>query len=210
MLRKPGYGRILFEADSGASGGNAGTPDASSAVTPPSSGESDAVTFTEAQQKEINRLIGNARKEGRTAAEQAAAQVESDRQADAAREAAEAKGEFETVKQSLIGERDTAKAELVTATEQVTAYAAIVAEQVETLKQALPAELLADYPQDGTPLAQLQWLKDRQQVYEVAKTAAGVAPNVTRLAQTPQGQSAKPGDVTKEQQAAFDRQYARW
>lgn len=200
MLRTPAYGRIFFEADSGASGGNAAGATSPGAGTPPSTEDAGVVTFTEAQQKEINRLIGNARKEGRTAAEQAAADAETARQAEAARQAAEAKGEFETVKQSLTKERDDANAANASLKASLDAANAVVVEQVEAVKKSLPAELLTGYPADGTPLEQLAWLKDRKQVFDVAVAASGAgAANVTRLPATPGGTNQSAVD------AAYDR-----
>lgn len=199
MLRKPEYGRILFESDSGNAGGNAGTSGASGTGTPPSSGESEAVTFTEAQQKEINRLIGQARKEGRTAAEQAAQDAETARLAVQAITDQEAKGQYETAKQALTTERDGYKAELDATKASLDAANVVIAAQVAVMKGDLPAELLGGYPETGSPLDQLAWLKDRQSVFDAAKAVAGAAgANVTRLPQTPKGGNQNATDAAYE------------
>jgi hypothetical protein len=177
MLRKPAYGRIFFEADSGNTAGNTATTDAttttSTTATPPSTGESDAVTFTDAQQKEINRLIGKARSEGKTVAEQAAAQAEQDRQAEAARQAEIEKGNFEGVKASLEQERDGFKSERDTLAGKVDRYEALTKTRVDAIKGELPAEAVEDFPAEADAIDQLEWLDGRQKL--LAKLAPAVA-----------------------------------
>jgi len=216
MLRTPAYGRLFFcETPAGTESGGSNPPatpaaTTSPAATPPSTEASGEVTFTEAQQKAIDRLVGKARQEGRDAEKQANTTADEERQAEAARQAEIAKGNFEKVEADLKKERDGAKADRDSLKTSLDAANAIVSEQVEALKKDLPDELLTTFPTNGTPIDQLSYLKDRQTVFEAAKAAAGVAAtNVTRLPATPKATS-KPDGITKEQQAAVDRQYARW
>lgn len=211
MLRTPAYGRIFFEADTGNSAGNEATTDAattpSPTATPPTTGATDAVTFTDAQQKELDRLIGKARQEGRTAAEQAAAAAETQRQADAARQADIAKGDFEKVKTDLETERDTAKTERDGLAQKVTAYEALTTTRVAALKAELPAEAVEDFPADGDPLDQLTWLEGRKALVEKLAPASG--DTKPRVPATPPA-NGKPNGLTKEQQEAVNRQYRRF
>ncbi len=176
-------------------------------VTPPKTEVPAPVTFTPEQQAELDRLIGKARTEGKSAAERSAQEAKDAADAAKAITDQEAKGQYEAAKQSLEGERDTAKTDAATLKTQIDAANVVIAEQVESLKGDLPKELLTDYPADVTPLDQLVWLKREAARFEVAKAAAGVTTtNVTRLVATPAAVGQASG-VTKEQQAAIDRQY---
>ena len=198
MLRKPLYlGRVLFEEDSGKNPPAPNPDPTPNPVTPPKEEDGPKVTLT---QTELDARMAAARKEGKASAEKLAADAKTAADADAERKRQEAAGEYETAKAGLEKERDGFKTDLDTANTQITAYAEIVAKQVEALKGDLPAELLGDYPNDGTPLDQLVWLEGRKQVFEVAKTAAGAtATNITRLPATPKGRNRNATDAAYEQ-----------
>lgn len=169
MLRTPEYGRLFFyETPAGPEAGGSNppaTPPATTppAATPPSTEVPGPVTFTAEQQKELNRLIGQARSEGRTAAEQAAADAETARQAEAARQADIAKGDFEKVKTDLEGERDGFKSErdtLKTENEAITAY--FSAQYAAALKD-LPEVITAFAPADDASFTEKsEWLVKAQ------------------------------------------------
>jgi hypothetical protein len=167
MLRTPFYGRLLFlttPAGTEAGGGNPVTPLAPPAsganpATPPKTEAPAPVTFTAEQQAEINRIVGQARQEGRTAAEQAAAQAETDRQAEAARQADIDKGNFEAAKTSLEGERDGFKAERDTLKTERDALAGYFDGQFAAALKDLPESIVAFAPAEDASFADKKaWL----------------------------------------------------
>lgn len=169
------------------------------AATSPNQRDSDPVTFTAEQQKVVDKRMADARKEGRTAAEQEARDAETARLAAQAITDQEAKGQYETAKQALTTERDGYKTELDATKASLEAANIVIAAQVAVMKGDLPTELLGGYPEDGAPLDQLAWLKDRQAVFDAAKAVAGAAgANVTRLPQTPKGGNQNATDAAYE------------
>lgn len=209
MLTKPLYGTMFFSPDDGDGvGGSATTNTTPAPETQPQTGEKPKVEFTAEQQAVIDALIGTARKEGRTAAEQAAADAKAKADADAALAEQVKQGKFEeaeTEYKRQLGELTTDRDGLK---EKVTAYETLIAAQVDAAKAALPAEALTGYPADADPLVRMTWLTEREMLIK----ALGVKANsdgVSRLPKTP-APNGEPSKVTKEQQAAIDRQYARW
>ena len=199
MLRKPEYGRLFFEAETGTGGGNAGTTGTtttSTTGTPPATGESDAVTFSEAQQKELNRLIGKARTEGRDAEKQAAQEAADAAAAAAQRDADAAKGNYESAKASLESERDAARTErddLKTENEAITAYfstqyAAALKELPEVITAFAPAE-------DASFAVKSDWLTKAQA--QAAKLGGDPKPG--------NGPNPKPGDGKRDLNAAAQK-----
>lgn len=205
MLRKPAYGRIFFEADNGDAGGNTSGTDAatttSTTATPPSTGESDAVTFSDAQQKEINRLIGKARQEGRDAEKQVNATAEQERQAEAARQAEIEKGNFEKVKTDLETERDGFKTERDQLTAKVDRYEALTKTRVDAIKGELPAEAVEDFPADADAIDQLEWLEGRKALLAKLAPAAAQGNGHPRVPATPPAQ----GNVKQEATSLVSR-----
>lgn len=115
-------------------------------VTPPHKEESQKVTFSDEQQKEIDRLIGAARRDGRKAAEDDAAEVKrkADEAADQQRKI-EA-GKFDEVRQSLETERDQALAKA----SQFDALVEAIKPEIDAQWAALPDEVTALYEGDDT------------------------------------------------------------
>ncbi len=183
MLRKPDYGRLFFyETPAGTEAGSGNPPAATTppatthpTATPPSTEGSGPVTFTAEQQAAINKLIGDARKEGRTSAEQAAADAETARQAEATRQADIAKGDFEKVKTDLESERDGFKTERDTLAGKVERYEALTKSRVDAIKGELPAEATEDFPAEADAIDQLEWLDGRQKL--LAKLAPATQQN---------------------------------
>ena len=85
-------------------------PDGTEATTgtPPQQGDSPKVTFTPEQQAEINKMIGNARREGKQSAEAEATAAKAAADAAAERDRQVKAGEFDQVRTSLEKERDDA------------------------------------------------------------------------------------------------------
>lgn len=192
MLRKPFYGRLFFTPETGDGGGGnppaGGSATTSTTATPPKTEETGEVTFTEAQQREVNRLVGKARTEGRTAAEQAAQAASDAAAAEAQRTADANKGNYEAAKASLEAERDGFKTERDTLAGKVSQYEALAAKQVAALKGDLPAEALEDFPAEGEPVEQWAWLEARAAL--VAKLAPAGQGQHPRVPATPKSDSA--------------------
>lgn len=165
MLFKPYAPRTFFDTDGEGGGGSATTPAPVAGTTPnpAETGEPAKVTFTPEQQQFVDMMIGEARLHGKKTAEADAADKERQRLADQERAEAEARGEFEQVKQSLITERDAIRTELDTVKEKVARYDELAKGQVESAKKGYPAEALVDFPTDADPLDQLTFLDQRQQ-----------------------------------------------
>jgi hypothetical protein len=117
------------EGDGGRTDGNTDADQSHANAGGQQGGEAGAVTFTPEQQAYLDRLIGTARKEGRTAAE-----ADAKRKADEA--AAEAAGEWEKLATDRLAEIDRLNAEI--ARRDQDALRARVA-----AKHKLPADLAA-------------------------------------------------------------------
>lgn len=185
MLTKPLYGTMFFSPDDGDGvGGSATTNTTPAPETQPQTGEKPKVEFTAEQQAVIDALIGTARKEGRTAAEQAAADAKAKADADAALAEQVKQGKFEeaeTEYKRQLGELTTERDGLK---EKVTAYETLIAAQVDAAKAALPAEALTGYPEDADPLVRMTWLTERETLIKALGVKAnGETP--PRLPKTP-------------------------
>ncbi len=155
--------------------------------TPPKQEEKAPVTFTAEQQSVLDKLIGDARKDGKTIAERAATDAKAQADADRLRVEQEAKGEFDKVKQSLIEERDAVKTDKNEMAAKVASYEKLALKRVEAVKAGIPAEALDDFPDDADALEQLTWLEGRAAL--LAKLIpAGAATNGARVPATPQSQ----------------------
>jgi hypothetical protein len=209
MLVKPTFGRLFFSPDDG-DGGGGGNP-ATTNTTPapetqPQTGEKPKVEFSAEQQAVIDALIGTARKEGRTAAEQAAADAKAKADADAALAEQVKQGKFEeaeTEYKRQLGELTTDRDDLA---EKVAAYETLIGTQVDAAKAALPAEALTGYPEDADPLTRMTWLAERETLIK----ALGVKANsdgVTKLPKTP-APNGKPDGASAEQRKQWDAQFA--
>lgn len=114
-------------------------------ATPPKTEESPKVTFTDEQQKELNKLIANARREGKAAAEKDANDVKAKAEADAERSRQEAAGEYEKAKTTLTAERDTAASERDGYKGKLETLLADLKPEIEKAWAGLPAEVSALY-----------------------------------------------------------------
>lgn len=137
-------------------------------ATPPKTEVPATVTFTDAQQAEINRLIGKARAEGRSAAEQAAKDAQAAADAAAKQQQLEAAGEYETAKATLTSERDALKGE----NEALSAY---FATQYAAAVKDLPEFIVAFAPAEDASFAEKSaWLVKAQE--QAGKVATGTVP----------------------------------
>lgn len=167
------------------------TPDPATATTPDPAAttpEPEKVgTLTEAQQRAVDKLVSDARLEGRRAAERAAEDAKKKLEDARAQSELEAKGEYETAKAALQSQLDTAAADLATATAKIAEYEIIAKAEVASLKESLPPEALDAFPDAADPLAQMAWLKDRAAL--VAKLRPGGKGNgaTAPLPKTPGG-----------------------
>jgi hypothetical protein len=216
MLTKPIYGRQFFEADTGDGGGggesstDSKTDPKATTETPPKTEDTATVTFSAEQQKFIDKLMGDARKEGRQAAEKAANDAKAAADAERERQDQEAKGQYEEVKASLIQERDTAKTEADTLKARVEQYEALAAKRVDALKDELklPDEVMKRFPDDADSLVKLTWLEEQGELAKLYRTEGGGPKDGVKLPKTPDANGTVP-EMTKEQQAAYDRQFVR-
>ncbi len=123
--------------------------------------------FDDAQQKHINDLLAAERRDTETKVTQRlkdeADAAETKRQQDAARAAAEAKGEFETVKTSLISERDAAATERDALKDENAAITAYFSAQYAAALQELPEVITAFAPAEDASFAEKSaWLTKAQ------------------------------------------------
>lgn len=146
-------------------------------ATPPNQGDTAKVVFTPEQQAAINKLIGEARREGKHAAE---ADIEAARKAaadEAERNRQIEAGEFDKVRQSLEAERDQFR----TRAEQLDSLIAAIKPDVDAQWAALPEEVTELYDGDGedvlakrTHIAKHKKLIDRlTEKQDAARSAAG-------------------------------------
>ena len=125
-------------------------------------------TFDASQQEHVNALLSAERKNAEDRTEQRlkdeAAKRDTDAKAEADRKAAEAKGEFETVKQSLESERDTARTELDTAKSERDALSEYFHCQFASALKDLPEQITAFAPAEGASFADKKaWLGTAQE-----------------------------------------------
>lgn len=139
------------------------TPPADPLKEPPADPKTDEVKFDDKQQAKVNDLIAAERKrteestESRLKAEADESKRKAD--ADAQRKRDADAGEFDKVRQSLEGERDTVKASLDAATAELDALRAYATADIKTALKDLPKALLAFDPGDDAPIqARLDWL----------------------------------------------------
>lgn len=209
MLIKPFFGRMLFEADTGASGGN-GNGDSGKESTNANAGGQQGEGFKPiTSEAELSSWKDGVRK---SIAADIRRQLQDEQAAEAAKadekrkqDEAAARGEFDKVRTELEGkvtsaesERNALKGENDLLTEYFNAqFAAALKDFPESIVAFAPAE-------DASFADKKAWLvKATEQAAKVGGEAKpGNRPNP------------KPGTgertVTKEQQAAVDRQYARW
>ena len=199
-------------------GGEAKVEDASAGEsggsTTQQSEASKAIEFTTDQHKEIDRIVAKNLREAKAkwGEEVAAAAAEAKAQEDKAREQDEAvkRGEFEKVKTGLETERDTAKTEADTLKDRVEQYEALAAKRVDALKDELklPDEVMKRFPDDADSLVKLTWLEEQGELAKLYRTEGGGPKDGVKLPKTPDANGTVP-EMTKEQQAAYDRQFVR-
>lgn len=150
------------------------TPPNAEPVTPPKTEDPQKVTFTPEQQKEIDRLMGAARSEGKTKAESDAAEAKRLADEAADRDRLAKAGEFDKVRASLESERDTLKTDrdgLKTENDALTGY---FTAQYDAAIKDLPEIITAFKPADGAGFAEkAAWLATAQ---EQAKKLNGGSP----------------------------------
>lgn len=113
--------------------------------TPPQQEETPKVQFTAEQQAEINKMIGNARREGKQSAEAEATAAKAAAEAEAERDRQVKAGEFEAVRASLESERDTAASERDAVKSQLEALTTAIKPGVEAEWNELPEEVVELY-----------------------------------------------------------------
>ena len=220
MLTKPLYGRQFFEADTGDGGGGGdGKPatqndgDESQNAKPggeqgdggfkPINSEAELSAWKSSTRKAI---ADDVRKE--LAEEQR--KRDEDARVKAEQDEAVKRGEFEKVKTDLESERDAAKTEADTLKDRVEQYEALAAKRVDALKDELnlPDEVMKRFPDDADSLVKLTWLEEQGELAKLYRTEGGGPKDGVRLPKTPDANGTVP-ELTKEQQAAYDRQFVR-
>lgn len=112
---------------------------------PGEKGESIEITFTPEQQKLIDKRIGEARRDGRKAAEDAAAEAKRKAEADADVARQIAAGEFDTARQAIEAERDKAIADRDAANAKLEAVVSSLETSVKEAWKTLPPEIAELY-----------------------------------------------------------------
>lgn len=203
---KPADGATQPDGKPPASGQNQADPQ--TATAPDKTRDNGSISFTAEQQEFFEKRIAQARKEGREAAENKLREQEAAAAKERERAEAESKGQYESVKQSLTQELDTAKATIATYEEQIERYETIAKERNAELEKSLPAEALADLPVGSKPIDKLAWLEAR---VKLVKSLMPVGDDgKPRLPTTPEGDGKGPSEVSKEDRAAFERTYRRF
>lgn len=136
-------------------------------VTEPTEPKPVAPTYTDEQQRDIDRRMAATRKQAEADArakfEQTATEKAEAEKVERERKEAEARGEFDSVKTSLETEAKTHKERADAAEAKATQYESlitpIVTERLETLKAA-SADVAKGFPADAPVLDQLAWLDD--------------------------------------------------
>jgi hypothetical protein len=122
------------------------TNDSDATPNPGAKGDQSEITFTDEQQKLLNKRIADARREGRAQAESDAAAAKQAAEAEAERQRQIDAGQFDTVRQSLETERDQALAKA----SQFDALIEAIKPEIDTQWAALPDEVTALYEGDDT------------------------------------------------------------
>ena len=180
------------------------TPNDSDATpNPGAKGDQSEITFTDEQQKLLNKRIADARREGRaqaeadaTAAKQAAeAAAERQRQIDA--------GQFDTVRQSLETERDQALAKA----SQFDALIEAIKPEIDTQWAALPDEVKALYEGDDTDvLARQAHIAKTRKLVERLTEQNEQKRQAASFGRTPTPNGAKPSnDEARREQSSIYR-----
>lgn len=169
------YGRLFFspDGDGGAGGGgNGGAGDGKPGgdgksgddANPGGKQGDDQIAFTPEQQKHIAKLVGDARKEGKSKAEQDAISKKEEDRIAAELKLEEEKGNFAAVKTALETDRDKHKTEAETTAQQLAdaeeQLASVVVDKLKALEETGDKDLVAAFPKDAKPLEQLKWLND--------------------------------------------------
>lgn len=164
----------FFDADGDGKGGTAGDgPNANGNdgkpngdANPGAQGDAKGgeVTFTAEQQAAINKLIGDARKEGRDAAKRDADEAKRKADEDAETNRKVEAGKFDEVRTDLEGKVTTLTGERDTLASKVERYETAIQPVVASLKESVGkdgTEWLDGFPQDAEPLDQMTWLNER-------------------------------------------------
>jgi hypothetical protein len=122
------------------------TNDSDATPNPGAKGDQSEITFTDEQQKLLNKRIADARREGRAQAESDAAAAKQAAEAEAERQRQIDAGQFDTVRQSLETERDQALAKA----SQFDALVEAIKPEIDAQWAALPDEVKALYEGDDT------------------------------------------------------------
>jgi hypothetical protein len=176
------------------------TPPTPTPETPPAKTEdtAESITFSDEQQRVINKLMAKAKREGEEKAEQARLDAEADAKRKAEQDQQLARGEFDQVKAAIETERDEVKAEAERIRSENERYAALATKRLESLKADLdlPAEVMKTYPADAPILDQLDWLEDRAAIWEAARQANG-GPKGAVVTATPKAAGSTQPDIDR-------------
>jgi hypothetical protein len=203
MLTKPYFARVFFDPDDDAGAGAGKTDDKSKQSEAKSDGKSDTTVTSPPDegspkftltQAELDARMAAARKEGKSAAEKAAADAQTAAQAERERKEAEERGEFHKVRESLESERDTAKSEADSLKSRVEQYEQLMQRQLASRKAELklPEEIMKRFPADADVLTQLEWLEEKAADIAIIRAEQGGPANGIIHPKTP-----LPNGVTK-------------
>ena len=214
MFRNGRYvGPWMQANDPAGGGGNPPTPPPDPKPNPEPAKPALRDSLTEDQRRELDSQIAAARRQAETDArtkfDADAAKVKADADVEAKRLADIAKGDFETVKASLEGERDTFKVQAETEKSRADKAVELLSGQVADRVKELPTAIADQFPKDADVLDQIAWLDDprTKAVIETAQSQ-GQRLGGTVIAPRPAGSTTEQERVKQAAQAlAQNNQY---
>lgn len=158
--------------------------------------------FTKEQQEFIDKLVGDARVEGKNKAKQEADDAKKKADDDKAQADLIAKGEFETAKTNYETTISGLQTDVKTRDELIEKYEKLAADQVTAKREELelPKEWMEGYPEKGTPIDQLAYLTEREKLWKAAHPETGDPANPAKPANPrPPSTPAAPTNGAKKQ-----------
>jgi len=179
------------------------TNDSDATPNPGVKGDQSEITFTDEQQKLLNKRIADARREGRAQAESDAAAAKQAAEAAAERQRQIDAGQFDTVRQSLETERDQALAKA----SQFDALVEAIKPEIDAQWAALPDEVKALYEGDDTDvLARQAHIARTRKLVEKLTEQNEQKRQAASFGRTPTPNGAKPSnDEARREQSSIYR-----
>jgi hypothetical protein len=190
------YALLSPEGEGGGTGGGEGNQGGEGGTGGTQQDDDPLKGLTPEQRKAVDRHADSkaaaARRDTEAAVKQRieSEQAEKKRLEDESRERDEAtkRGEFDKVKTSLEGERDTFKSQAETEKQRAERAIALLTGQIKSRVDALPDRLKDTFPKDADPLEQIEWLDDPRTVEAVSLATQQTGDRAEQL----RGASGKP------------------